>query len=191
MTFKDLQRIVLSESDSAIESEGMQELTKRLRDKPFWWIGNTSEHTRRFKISNGNCCFNHIIGLPKKNGEEKPFFDYQRNINKSLFVPSVYNFRAPTPEEEDKYRKLLMEAELKSQTKSENIKSTHTDVLDQKTNELIYPFKVKHLWIKKATGLGITELLIRIMCHLCMKNDDYKNSQTLLDLVIKNMLWLL
>ena len=70
-----------------------------------------------------------------------------------------------------------MEAELKSQTKSENIKQTHQNVLAQKSNELIYPFKVKHVWIKKATGLGITEFLIRIMCWLCLRNYDYKNSQ--------------
>lgn len=114
MTFKDLQRIVLSESEPSADSPAMIQLMQRLRDKRFWWIGNNYEHSPRFKISNGNCCFNHIIGLPKKNGEEKPFFDYQRNIYKALFTPSVYNFRAPTPEEESKYKRLLMEAELKS-----------------------------------------------------------------------------
>ena len=71
----------------------------------------------------------------------------------------------------------MVEAELKSKSKKENIKNTHPEVLDQKTKELIYPFKVKHLWVKKATGLGITELLIRIMCWLCLRNDGYKGSQ--------------
>ena len=70
----------------------------------------------------------------------------------------------------------MVEAELKSKSKKENIKNT-PEVLDQKTKELIYPFKVKHLWVKKATGLGITELLIRIMCWLCLRNDGYKGSQ--------------
>jgi hypothetical protein len=28
--------------------------------------------------TNGNCCFNHIIELPKKQGEEKPIFDYEK-----------------------------------------------------------------------------------------------------------------
>jgi hypothetical protein len=178
VTIRDLQRIVLtSDQSTAEDSPAMKELLKRTRDKRFWWIGNASEHTRRYKLSNGNCCFNHIIGLPKKNGQEKGFFDYQYSIYKALFISSFVNFRSPTPEEETKYKKLLMEAELKSQTKSENIKQTHLNVLAQKGNELIYPFKVKHVWIKKATGLGITELLIRIMCWLCLRNDDYKNSR--------------
>lgn len=177
MTIKDLQRIVLSSEDTAEDSAAMKQLLKHTRDKRFWWIGNASEHTRRYKFSNGNCCFNHIIGLPKKNGEEKGFFDYQYSIYKALFTPSFINFRAPTAEEEKKFMKLLMESELKSQSKQGNIKQTHQDVLAQRSKELIHPHKVKHLWIKKATGLGITEFLIRIMCHLCMKNDDYKGSQ--------------
>ena len=32
----------------------------------------------------------------------------------------------------------------------------------------------KHLWIKKATGLGVSEFIIRIMLWLCVKDDDYK-----------------
>jgi hypothetical protein len=29
----------------------------------------------------------------------------------------------------------------------------------------------KHLWIKKATGLGISEFMLRFMAWLCMKNN--------------------
>ena len=28
-------------------------------------------------------------------------------------------------------------------------------------------FKDKHLWVKKATGLGVTEFMLRIMAWLC------------------------
>ena len=35
----------------------------------------------------------------------------------------------------------------------------------------------KHLWIKKATGLGITEFMLRYMAWLCMKDDRLSNSQ--------------
>ena len=38
-------------------------------------------------------------------------------------------------------------------------------------------FKHKHLWVKKATGLGITEFMLRLMAWLCLKDDTYKNSQ--------------
>ena len=31
-------------------------------------------------------------------------------------------------------------------------------------------FKDKHLWVKKATGLGVTEFMLRIMAWLCTKD---------------------
>ena len=42
---------------------------------------------------------------------------------------------------------------------------------------MAYPFKDKHLWVKKATGLGVTEFMLRFMAWLCLRNDDYHNSQ--------------
>lgn len=38
-------------------------------------------------------------------------------------------------------------------------------------------FKDKHLWVKKATGLGITEFCLRLMAWLCTSTDDYNKSQ--------------
>jgi hypothetical protein len=38
-------------------------------------------------------------------------------------------------------------------------------------------FKHKHLGAKKATGLGVTEFMLRLMAWLCLRNDDYTNSQ--------------
>ena len=38
-------------------------------------------------------------------------------------------------------------------------------------------FKDKHLWIKKATGLGITEFMLRFMAWLCVYDNSYRNSQ--------------
>jgi hypothetical protein len=40
-----------------------------------------------------------------------------------------------------------------------------------------HDFKHKHLWVKKATGLGVTELFLRFMAWVCLKDDTYKNSQ--------------
>jgi hypothetical protein len=40
-----------------------------------------------------------------------------------------------------------------------------------------HPFKNKYVWIKKATGLGITEFMLRFMVWLCLRNDDYQGSQ--------------
>ena len=67
---------------------------------------------------NGNCCMQHIIGLPKKDGVEYPMFDYEQLLLNALLEPGYLN----------------------SHPKSH----THDP------GNILYPFKVKHLWIKKA-----------------------------------------
>lgn len=89
--------------------------------KPFW-IWDTGKHKLVDIKTNGQCCFNHIIGLPRKQGKEKPLFDYEKLIFNAL-----------------------------------------------QSN--------KHLWIKKATGLGITEFMLRYMTWLCFKDANLKGSQ--------------
>jgi primosomal protein N' len=84
-----------------------------------------SEHKQEDIRTDGLCCFNHIIGLPTKDGSDKPLYDYEEIIFDSLV--------------------------------------THNSN--------------KHLWIKKATGLGVTEFFLRLMAWQCLRNDDYKNSQ--------------
>jgi late competence protein required for DNA uptake (superfamily II DNA/RNA helicase) len=73
-------------------------------------------------LTNGDCCLNHIIGLPKKNAHDKPIFDYERILFDTL---QQYN----------------------------------------------------HIWIKKATGLGITEFMLRYMAWLCLRNSNLKGKQ--------------
>jgi hypothetical protein len=90
----------------------------------FGILNNTSK-------TNGNCCFNHIIGLPTKEGLEKAIFDYKKILYDALLINDI---------------------------------SYHV-------------FKHKHLWVKKATGLGVTEFFLRLMAWLCLRNDDYRNSQ--------------
>ena len=64
------------------------------------------------------CCFNHIIGLPVKDGNYKQIFDYEVEIAKYL----------------DQY---------------------------------------KHIWLKKARGLGVTELLLRYMGYLALSSNTF------------------
>jgi hypothetical protein len=118
MTFKDLQKIIVQKEIITPYSSQLE----RLRNKPFW-IWNREEHIKEDIETKGECCFNHIIGLPKKeNIVEKPLFDYEQII---------------------------------------------FDILQQN----------KHIWIKKATGLGITEFFLRYMTWLCLRDDQYQNSQ--------------
>jgi hypothetical protein len=49
------------------------------------------EHKRRDIATNGNCCWNHIVVLPKKNGIEYPLFDYEKLLYKALLELSYLN----------------------------------------------------------------------------------------------------
>jgi hypothetical protein len=143
LTFKDLKKRVSTETTAT----GQHRLFERLRDKPFWFW-DIEEHKAEAVKTRGNCCFNHIIGLPTKEGDDKPMFDYE---------------------------KLLYEALL----------------AQDNANPLNHGFKHKHLWVKKATGLGVTEFMLRLMVWLCLRNDTYHNSQmcivtgTNIDIAIK------
>jgi hypothetical protein len=119
MTFKDLKKII-SISNSQ-QQQPRTQFSNIALNKSFW-IWNIEQHKARDILTEGSCCFNHLIGLPKKNGQDQPFFDYE---------------------------KLLF------------------DVLQQR----------KHIWIKKATGLGITEFMLRYMAWLCLRNDVLNGTQ--------------
>jgi hypothetical protein len=142
VTFKDLQRLVESQPD--YNNPQHSEL-ERLRGKAFWHWG-PGIHRVADKSSKGDCCFNHIISLPKKDGVEKPLFDYEREIYWALTKPGYFN-SVPQVKHHIPY------------------------------DNMLHSFKEKHLWIKKATGLGVTEFMLRFMAWLCVRNDDYRGVQ--------------
>jgi hypothetical protein len=67
VTFKDLKKRV------NLETAQQSRLFEILQNKPFW-IWNIEEHKREDIITKGNCCFNHIIGLLQKGGNDKPLY---------------------------------------------------------------------------------------------------------------------
>jgi hypothetical protein len=113
MTFNDLKKRISSGSQQQTQFFG------KLRNKPFW-IWNIEEHKREDVITKGNCCFNHIVGLPQKDGTDKPLYNYEKIVFDSLVSSLSY-------------------------TQHGNTNAN------------------KHLWIKKATGLGISEFMLRFM----------------------------
>ena len=121
MTFKDLKKRVSLEATIAQQQFRLGEI---LEDKPFW-IWDVQEHKQEDIKTNGDCCFNHIIGLSQKDGNDKPLYDYEKIIFDSLV--------------------------------------THNGN--------------KHLWIKKATGLGVSEFMLRFMAWLCLKDSALAGSQ--------------
>jgi hypothetical protein len=139
VTFRDLQKIVESQPAAA-----NQQQLQRLKGKPFW-IWEPVHHRSTNARYKGQCCSAHILGLCKKDGVEKPFYDYEKLVYRALFEPGFLNSSSALP--------------------------TYDPA------NVLCPFKEKHLWIKKATGLGITEFILRVMAWLCFKDDSYKNSQ--------------
>jgi hypothetical protein len=119
VTFKDLKKRITLEVP-----QQQYKLFDRLRNKSFW-IWNIQEHKQQDMRINGDCCFNHIIDLPHKDGVDKPLYDYQQIIFDSLVTQNCS----------------------------------------------------KHLWIKKATGLGISEFMLRFMAWLCLKDNSLSGSQ--------------
>jgi hypothetical protein len=73
LTFKDLKKRV------SLETKQQSKLFERLQNKPFW-IWNIAEHKQEDIRTNGDCCFNHIIGLPQKEGLDKLLYDYEKII---------------------------------------------------------------------------------------------------------------
>jgi hypothetical protein len=79
VTFKELKKKVVLEATTQQQTK----LFERLLNKPFW-IWNIDEHKREDVRTNGDCCFNHIVGLPQKDGIDKPLYDYEKIIFDSL-----------------------------------------------------------------------------------------------------------
>jgi hypothetical protein len=152
VTFKDLQKVIESQP-----GQGLDKLQK-LRGKPFWYWDKT-RHKASDRVTKGECCMQHIIGLPKKDGKEYPMFEYEKLLYKALLEPGYLN---------------------------SNPKLRSSD-----PNNIMYPFKEKHIWCKKAAGLGISTFFLRLMAWLCLYNDDYRDSQMVIvtgpniDLAIK------
>jgi hypothetical protein len=124
LTFKDLKKRV------SLELPRQQsKFFERLQNKPFW-IWNIDEHKQEDVQTNGDCCFNHIIGLPQKDGNDKALYDYEQIIFDTLV------------------------------TQNSNANPVN-----------------KHLWIKKATGLGISEFMLRFVAWLSVKDNTLSGSQ--------------
>jgi hypothetical protein len=80
VTFKDLKKLVQSQQSS---SEQTSPLLQRLRDKSFW-IWDQQQHRQEDIKTKGDCCFNHIIGLPQKDGHDMPVLPYQKTLYEAL-----------------------------------------------------------------------------------------------------------
>lgn len=63
-----------------------------LKGKPFYrWKESKPDERYLHKCNKVDCCFNHIIGLPVKNGKEHPLYDYEHIIFKCMEIPNYEN----------------------------------------------------------------------------------------------------
>jgi hypothetical protein len=136
LTFKDLKKRI------NLTAQQQSRLFERLLNKPFW-IWDQQQHRLEDIRTKGDCCFNHIIGLPQKDAVDKPLYDYEKMIFDSLVL-----------------------------SPSSSLSSYQCDTQDGNANS-----SNKHLWIKKATGLGISEFMLRFMAWLCLKDNTLAGSQ--------------
>ena len=94
-------------------------------NRPFWkW--NPTQHKQEGIKTIRDCCFNHLIGLLRKDGIEISIFDYEKSHYDCLLSPEFFN------------------------------PSKHN-------------FIDKHLWVKKATGLGVTKFMLRLSLAMSQK----------------------
>jgi hypothetical protein len=90
VTFKDLRKRVF------LDTTGQHRLFVRLRNKPFW-IWDSEEHRAEDIRTKGDCCFNHVIGLPTKERGKKPIFDYQKILYDALHIPTTVDSQRRYP----------------------------------------------------------------------------------------------
>jgi hypothetical protein len=109
MTLQGLSKYIDKYDSQVVNNSSSFESLKGL---PFYnWSDTTDDLT-----------FNFAIGLPQKNGQSMPLFDYEQMLFNEL--------------------------------------QSH-----------------KHIWIKKATGLGVTEFMLRYMAWLCLRDNSLAGSQ--------------
>jgi hypothetical protein len=80
VTFKDLQKLVQSQQ---LDPE-LNHVLERLRDRPFW-VWDQQQHKQADIKTKGAV----IIGLPSKNGEQKPIFDYEKLLYDAIQIVKV------------------------------------------------------------------------------------------------------
>jgi hypothetical protein len=161
MTLKEMSRYLKSQSEhQQQDSKEMQQLLHKLKGRPFY-VWSNDRHKSLSNPGNtiqGYCCFNHIIGLPKKNGIPQPLWSYEDVLYRALLFPGYLNSSPGTSP-----------ASYSVIEKRDKVKRVD--------NAFLHPFKLKHLWVKKATGLGVTEFMLRLMAWLCLRNNEFQNSQ--------------
>jgi hypothetical protein len=74
VTFKDLQKAIESQPDYYSYGSQQSETLDKLRGKSFYYWDHSKHNGAskgKSRKNKNDCCFNHMIGLPTKDGIEK------------------------------------------------------------------------------------------------------------------------
>jgi hypothetical protein len=173
-----------SQQEAEEQNPAMVQLLQRVRNKPFFdWYNR--DH-KQIQILDANAtierkpkcgCFNCVIGWPRKGNKIYPLFDYELQIFRALTEPTFINSRKATEEDDRWYVEQQRLVEKMTTVKRGSIINSRTKLLKERQDRLSYPSKYKHLAVLKSSGLGISELALRFLLWLAVRNDDLKGSQ--------------
>jgi hypothetical protein len=80
--FKYAEDILLG---NTITEDYQEQILSILKGLPFW-LWDKEQHTAEYIRTSGQCCWNHIVGLPTKDHKEYPLFDYEKLLYDSLLT---------------------------------------------------------------------------------------------------------
>ena len=154
----------LYNTDNPLLSDHARELDVFL-NKPFW-MWDPISHKNDFSTTNGQCCFNHIIGKPIKNDKEYDIFPFQKLIfdsienNQNIWILKSRGIGITTFMIRYLAWEILSGSELdnKSIFIISGTREQHANYIKQKLQELFikkFPFlqlesKYTELWLKKT-----------------------------------------
>jgi hypothetical protein len=88
LTIRDLEKLISQQQQTTTQQD---EELNRLKSKLTYgntykrfYIWSEPEHKLRYKNSNGNCCFWHVIGAPRLNNHDMPALPYQKLLEQTL-----------------------------------------------------------------------------------------------------------
>src|SRR5262245_23821813 len=77
------QKVTRQQQQTSSSNSTSSSFDFKILQKPFW-IWDKKDHLQAVELSEGQCCWNHIVGLPVKDGKEYPLFDYEQTLFNAL-----------------------------------------------------------------------------------------------------------
>lgn len=81
MTFMNLSKL-LDRYEQQLGFSTLPNQFESVEDLPFYCSWEQSSTLKR--TNHAQCCFNHVLGLPDKNGRPMPMFDYEQFLFNEL-----------------------------------------------------------------------------------------------------------